>query len=450
MIPLPDEIVRIIQTIEAAGFEAYAVGGCVRDSILGRKAEDWDLTTNAAREDLALLFPDASVINKKLGVMRITEGGITADVAAYRIDGEYIDYRRPETVIFTGKLSEDLKRRDFTMNAIAVSPFRGEVDLFQGREDIESRRIKGIGEPGVRFEEDALRILRGIRFSAQLGFDVELETGRAMIEKAELLAHISLERVLDEFCKTVSSGSCSKGLKLLSETGAWRYILGEQCFFSVTSSEWERLSLLGEGIDDTKEDPVVRLGLIYLCFQKENARRAIEYPGYANRMKRLLILAAENMDRLQEIGATDIAAPDTPWDMDKIKLKRLICQLGTDGYAYLDLVSGQHCKAFGLCREREETRAELLRQISENREPVFLSDLAVSGKDLLRAGAPQGPELGELLQMLLDWVHKNPEENRRDLLLELSLEGKVQTGILEAADQEAKEQDFGGQIRLKG
>ncbi|MDF3002244.1 MAG: tRNA nucleotidyltransferase, partial [Bacillota bacterium] len=341
MIELPDEIIHIIQTIEAAGFEAYAVGGCVRDSILGRQAEDWDLTTNAARGDLASLFPDASIINKKLGVMRITEGEITADVAAYRIDGEYIDYRRPETVIFTGKLSEDLKRRDFTMNAIAVSPFRGEVDLYQGREDIASKRIRGIGEPGLRFEEDALRILRGIRFSAQLGFDVEQETLGAMKEKAGLLSHISLERVLDEFCKTVSAGSCSKGLKLLTETCAWRSILGEECFCHATSSEWEKLSLLGEGIDDTKTDLAVRLGLIYLSFQKNNARRAIEYLGYANRMKQRLLLVAEYMDKLQEI--------------DKVKLKRLICQLGTDRYEYLDLVSGQQCKAFGLRREREET-----------------------------------------------------------------------------------------------
>ncbi|MDF2655236.1 MAG: tRNA nucleotidyltransferase, partial [Bacillota bacterium] len=251
MIKLPPEIAAIIGTIESAGFEAYAVGGCVRDSILGREADDWDLTTNAAQKDLFLLFPEASVINKRLGVMRVTRDGITADIAAFRIDGEYKDYRRPETVLFTGELSEDLKRRDFTMNAIAVNPFRGEIDLYQGREDIEKRLIRGIGNPERRFEEDALRILRGVRFAAQLGFDVETETLQAMKRKTMLLTHISLERVLDEFCKTVRSPSCSKGLKLFSETGAWNYILGEECYRSATSSEWRKLSLLLEGIDNT-------------------------------------------------------------------------------------------------------------------------------------------------------------------------------------------------------
>ncbi|QOX64265.1 hypothetical protein FRZ06_13400 [Anoxybacterium hadale] len=422
MIPLPDEIVHIIQTIEAAGFEAYAVGGCVRDSILGRQAEDWDLTTNAARENLASLFPDAEIINKKLGVMRITEGGITADVAAYRIDGEYIDYRRPETVIFTRNLSEDLERRDFTMNAIAVSPFRGEVDLYQGRDDIASRTIRGIGEPGVRFEEDALRILRGIRFSAQLGFHVEPETLGAMKEKAELLSHISLERVLDEFCKTISSGSCSKGLKLLSETGAWRYILGKECFCHATATEWKKLSLLGEGIDHTKEDLSIRLGLIYLCFQKENGRRAIEYPGYANRMKQRLLLAVEKMDELQEIGATE--KPDRKMQIEegKVRLKRLIFRIGMDGYEYLETVSLAQSAALGLSHADSQQREEMLRQITEHQEPIFLSDLAVSGKDLLLAGAVQGAELGELLQILLDWVHENPEENRKARLMELAMQ----------------------------
>jgi tRNA nucleotidyltransferase (CCA-adding enzyme) len=172
MIKLPNEIIHMIKTIEDAGFEAYAVGGCVRDSILGRHPEDWDLTSNASRVTLEALFPDAAIVNRKLGVMRISEGDITADIAAYRIDGQYRDYRRPETVVFTEEIEEDLKRRDFTMNAIAVSPVRGVVDPYCGREDIERKTIRGIGDPGVRFEEDALRILRAVRFSAQLGFGV--------------------------------------------------------------------------------------------------------------------------------------------------------------------------------------------------------------------------------------------------------------------------------------
>ncbi|MDD3169653.1 MAG: polynucleotide adenylyltransferase, partial [Eubacteriales bacterium] len=191
MIRLPAEITHMIGIIEDAGFEAYAVGGCVRDTILGRHPEDWDLTSNASRAALEALFPDAAIVNRKLGVMRITEGEVTADIAAYRIDGEYKDYRRPETVIFTEEIDEDLKRRDFTMNAIAVSPGRGVADPFGGRADIARKLIRGIGDPGLRFEEDALRILRAVRFAAQLDFEIDGETLRAMKERAELLHHIS-------------------------------------------------------------------------------------------------------------------------------------------------------------------------------------------------------------------------------------------------------------------
>lgn len=417
MIKLPPEIVAIIETIESAGFEAYAVGGCVRDSILGREADDWDLTTNAAQEDLVRLFPEASVINKSLGVMRVTKEGITADLAAFRIDGEYKDYRRPEKVLFTGELSEDLKRRDFTMNAIAVNPFRGEIDLYHGREDIEKRLIRGIGNPERRFEEDALRILRGVRFAAQLGFDVESETLMAMKRKSMLLTHISLERILEEFCKAVGSHSCSKGLKLFSEIGAWNYILGEGCYRSATSAEWQTLYLLFDEIDNTKEDLTVRLGMIYLCFEKENAKQAIQYPGYSNQIKKLLLLAAENMDELQAIGLERQSETVSDEDFGKTALKRLISRVGMKEYQYLETVSLAYCTALGQNQDGNRIRTEMLRQITEQREPIFLSDLAVSGKDLLQAGSSEGAELGILLRALLDWVHKNPQENQKSLLL---------------------------------
>ena len=241
MIKLPKEIVHMINVIEAAGFEAYAVGGCVRDSILGRHPEDWDLTSNASRDTLGALFPDATIVNRQLGVMRITIGEITADIAAYRIDGAYKDYRRPEKVIFTEEIDEDLKRRDFTMNAIAFSPDRGVVDPYNGRSDIEKKVIRGIGNPCVRFEEDALRILRGIRFAAQLDFEVDKDTLHAMTEKKELLTYISMERVLDEFSKTITARNSGKGVQLYLETGVLIYILGEDCIKKTIEQDLDRL-----------------------------------------------------------------------------------------------------------------------------------------------------------------------------------------------------------------
>ena len=266
MIKLPKEIAHMIKTIEDAGFEAYAVGGCVRDSFLGRQPEDWDLTSNASRETLEALFPDAAIVNKKLGVMRIFEGGVTADIAAYRIDGEYRDYRRPETVVFTEKIDEDLKRRDFTMNAVALSPGGGVVDPYRGTDDIERKLIRGIGDPRIRFEEDALRILRAVRFAAQLGFEIEGGTFLAMKEKTELLCFISVERIREEFSKTITAPHSGKGLSLLWETGALPYILGEECVRNAGNAEWSMFSALAGNIDRTEKysEPAARPGISVL------------------------------------------------------------------------------------------------------------------------------------------------------------------------------------------
>ena len=314
MIELPKEIVHMIRTIEDAGFEAYAVGGCVRDSILGRHPEDWDLTSNASRAALEVLFPGAKIVNKKLGVMRLSEGDVKADIAAYRIDGEYKDYRRPETVIFTEEISEDLRRRDFTMNAIAVSPDRGMVDPYRGRDDIESRLIRGIGDPRVRFEEDALRILRAIRFSSQLNFEIDADTFQAMKERAGLLRHISRERILEEFTKIVIAPNSGKGLRLLLDGAILPYILGEDCVKNAGTTEMERLALLAENIDRTKHEASLRIALVYQCFEESRGLSAIEILGYSNEMKKLLRYAVSLTAELERIR-------------DKLSLKRFISSI---------------------------------------------------------------------------------------------------------------------------
>ena len=406
MIKLPMEITHMIKIIEDAGFEAFAVGGCVRDSILGRTPEDWDLTSNASRDTLEALFPEATIVNKKLGVMRITEGEVTADIAAYRIDGEYKDYRRPETVIFTKEICEDLRRRDFTMNAIAVSPHRGEVDPFHGREDIERKLIRGIGDPRLRFEEDALRILRAIRFASQLGFEIDSETLKAMKERSRLLEHISAERIREEFEKTITAEKSGEGLKLLIKTGALLYILGEDCLKNATESEMKKLSVLSENIDRSKNQRNIRLALVYCCFEKDNGFHAIEMLSYSNEMKRLLQNAVGLVGELDEIR-------------DKLELKRFISRIGSENYQYLTDVLVQQCIVYHFDGGALHHRTQLYNEIQSSGEPIFIEDLAVNGNDLIEAGFPKGVGIGKLLHLLLDVVHQAPEKNERKLLLKM-------------------------------
>jgi tRNA nucleotidyltransferase (CCA-adding enzyme) len=444
MIVLSEEIAYMIKLIEAAGFSAYAVGGCIRDSLLGREPQDWDLASNAPRNVLEALFPGAAIVNRKLGVMRISEGKVTADIAAYRIDGEYKDFRRPETVLFTDDIAEDLRRRDFTMNAIAVSPGRGVADPYCGKEDIEKRLIRGIGDPGVRFEEDALRILRGIRFAAQLGFEIEEETLRAMEDKAALLTFISIERIREEFTKTVTAPYSGKGLALFRETGVLPYVLGEACTANAGTSEWERFECLIRGIDQVgltegidqvglaegigpaeKSDPIdrmlnLRLALIYLCFEKDRTLSAIEWLGYSNEKKSLLRCGVGLIDAFERIE-------------DKVELKALLGRIGLQIFSYLMDLSEQRCRIFGCdgigrvgAGESPARRnRELLLEIQSNGEPVFLRDLAVNGRDLIEAGVEEGAAIGKTLGLLLETVHRFPEKNEKGQLLELAAKGRL-------------------------
>lgn len=399
--------------IEDAGFEAYAVGGCVRDSLLGRTPGDWDLTSNASRDTLEALFPDAEIVNKKLGVLRITEGGVSADVAAYRIDGEYLDYRRPDTVIFTQNIEEDLRRRDFTMNAVAFSPVRGVSDPFQGMRDIADRIIRGIGNPQERFEEDALRILRAARFAGQLGFALEGETLDAMRQKADLLRFISSERIREEFIKTITASSSGSGLRLLLETGVLAFVAGSDEAVRFSERETKQLRLLADRIDGTKKEQRMRLALFYLCLESAHASHAIDYLGYSNEVSRLLHCAVSMAKGLSEIR-------------NKSGLKQLISRIGMEYYKFVNELSDQWGMIHGADRQDYRQREVWFTEIRQYQEPVFLADLALDGSDLKEAGLSEGPWIGWILELLLAEVHRDPQKNEKDMLLVMAAELKNQ------------------------
>lgn len=204
-ITLPEKVKSIIQTLEDGGYEAYAVGGCVRDSLLGRTPEDWDITTSAKPEEIKRFFRRTVDTGIQHGTVTIMLGNDGFEVTTYRIDGDYEDSRHPKEVTFTSNLLEDLKRRDFTINAMAYNENKGLVDAFDGMKDLENQIIRAVGNPNERFEEDALRILRAIRFSAQLGYTIEAETLEAIKSLAPTLQNISAERIRVELVKLLIS-----------------------------------------------------------------------------------------------------------------------------------------------------------------------------------------------------------------------------------------------------
>lgn len=223
---MPKDVERIIDTLEDAGYEAYAVGGCIRDTLLGRVPEDWDITTSALPEQVKALFPrtvDTGLIH---GTVTVLLKGSGYEVTTFRIDGEYEDARHPKEVVFTSKLAEDLMRRDFTINAMAYNHRTGIVDLFCGKEDLQKGMIRCVGDARKRFEEDALRIMRAIRFSAQLGFSIEKETKRAASKLAENLERVSKERIQVELVKLLVSNHPEK-MRELYQMGITRIILPE-------------------------------------------------------------------------------------------------------------------------------------------------------------------------------------------------------------------------------
>ena len=226
LIHLPEEVKVILHTLQGAGCEAYAVGGCIRDSLLGRTPDDWDITTSARPEETKALFGKTIDTGIQHGTVTVMRHGRGYEVTTYRVDGEYEDGRHPKEVTFTASLEEDLKRRDFTVNAMAYNEEDGLVDLFGGRQDLERKIIRCVGEANERFEEDALRIMRAVRFSAQLGFTIEERTKEAIRGHADRLRQVSAERIQVELTKLVTSPN-PDFLRIAWETGITAVVLPE-------------------------------------------------------------------------------------------------------------------------------------------------------------------------------------------------------------------------------
>lgn len=433
-IQIPEKVNKIIHTLQEHGYEAYAVGGCVRDSFLGRKPMDWDITTSAMPEETKALFPhtfDTGIEHGTITVLLDHEG---FEVTTYRVDGKYEDSRHPKEVIFVRNLQEDLLRRDFTINAMAYNEKEGLVDIFGGMDDLRAGIIRCVGNAQARFSEDALRILRGIRFAAQLGFELEDETREGMRLLAPTLRKISAERIQVELVKTLTS-SRPELLREAWKLGITKEFLPEFDLAMETTQETvHHMYTVGEHILHTllevRPDRILRLTMLLHDIGKPymktmDADGVAHFKGHPEKSSEL---ANEILHRLKFDNDTirkvtklvryhDHRMPVTP-----THVRRAIHEIGEDLFPlYLEVrradVSAQSMY------QREEKVADidgvekLYHEIMERNECVSLKMLAVTGKDLIAAGMKPGKEIGQMLEHFLDLVLEHPELNQKEELL---------------------------------
>ena len=438
-IKLPVKGQYIIDTIRDAGFEAYVVGGCVRDSILGRQPEDWDITTSAKPEQVKALFSRTIDTGLQHGTVTVMLDKVGFEVTTYRLDGKYEDGRHPEKVTFTPKLREDLKRRDLTINAMAYNDREGLVDLFGGMEDLKAGTIRCVGDPQERFGEDALRILRAVRFSAQLGYRIEGKTLEAVRLLAHTLQKISAERIQTELVKLVLSPH-PEYLRTAYDNGVTKEFLPEfdKCMETEQNHPHHRYNV-GEHILHSMEavepDRVLRLSMLFHDIGKP-AVRTVDGAGITHFYGHAAVSAdmtEEILRRLKFDNETirEVCRLVLYHDygngayVDKRIVRRAVNKIGEDAFPKIFAVKRADIMAQSDYMRREKLEKldrwqELYEEIREKKECVSLKTLAVTGADLIAAGWKPGKALGSTLQKLLELVLEYPEYNTRERLLEES------------------------------
>ena len=433
---IPVNAEKILRVLENQGFEAFIVGGCVRDSILGRRPDDWDITTSARPEQVKALFRRTVDTGLKHGTVTVLMDKESYEVTTYRIDGEYEDGRHPKEVAFTASLEEDLKRRDFTINAMAYHPDRGLVDLFHGMDDIRAEIIRCVGNPLERFGEDALRILRAVRFSAQLGFSIEAETKKGIEELAPNLKLVSAERIQTELVKLLVSPHPDYFLTAY-ETGITRQFLPEfdACMETGQNTPHHCLSVglhTLQSLLNIRPDKVLRLTMLLHDIGKpavkktdENGRDHFKMHGPAGEKMASAILRRLKFDNdtISKVCRLIRWHDDRPAP-DMCSVRRAVNRIGEDIFPlYLEVQRADMLAQSTYKREEKAARLEgvneCYRKILEEGQCVSLKSMAVSGRDLIAAGYAPGPELGEILDRLLEHVLEHPEDNEKDRLLAL-------------------------------
>ena len=407
-IEVPKKVQTIIRTLQEHGYDAYAVGGCVRDSLLFRSPADWDITTSAKPLEVKEIFKRTVDTGLQHGTVTVLIEKEGFEVTTYRIDGEYEDSRHPKEVIFTGNLEEDLKRRDFTINAMAYNDAVGLVDVFGGRQDLQDKIVRCVGNPQERFTEDALRILRAVRFSAQLGFSIEEKTKEAAKILAPTLKNISAERIQTELLKLLVSKN-PHYLKTAWELGITKIVLPE--FDSMMENDMGEKTL--KAFAYTNADKVERLAVLFANMEKTPEKSR----DLAKKILRRLRFDNDTINKVSEL----VFWHTCPWECTKKAVRIVLSQCTPSLFPVLlnvrraELLAEEKPDKESL--EFLERSGQFYKEIMEKKECISIKMLAVSGKDFIEMGVEPGKKIGELLSACLKIVLENPEKNTREYLL---------------------------------
>lgn len=399
----------VFQLLEKNSFESYLVGGCVRDSLVGRTPKDWDFTTNATPEEITCVFETAEYkvvpTGIKHGTVSVIVDSEVFEITTFRIDGDYSDGRHPETVEFASSIEEDLSRRDFTMNSIAYNPKKGFVDPFGGKEDIKNKVVRANGLATERFEEDALRMMRAIRFSSQLSFEIEPSTFEAIKICSNLIDKISKERIISELKKTFESNA-HLGIKFLIETELFDKIM--------LSVDMEKVKQFLNFFKVSPADQNIRLaGIFYSMLEKEEDRTIV------------LGIASKTMESLKYDNETkdNVIALLTYGDVNfktEREFKETIATIGESKTNMLLDFDKAIANYRGDDSKEIKRKKEFAKKIFENNIPIKMSQLAINGKDLINLGIKEGKIVGRVLNKLLNIVLENHLLNEKNILIDFA------------------------------
>lgn len=437
---LPKEVIEITEKLNSNGFEAYAVGGCVRDLIMGKNPKDWDITTNAKPEEIQNIFPD-SFYENNFGTVTVKTGSEDPilkeiQITPYRIEGKYTDARHPEEVKFVQKLEDDLSRRDFTINALALDKTGKVADLFEGQKDIKSKIIRTVGNPEDRFSEDALRLLRAVRFAAVLDFKIEDLTLKAIRKNAEWLRAISKERIRDEFIKIIESGSAYEGILLLEESGLLEYIIPElregigvdQNLHHIYTV-WEHLLRALKYTTEKGYSLEIRLASLFHDIGKPRTKRGESHETstfYGHEVVGAK-MAAQILERLKFPKETSEKIIKlvryhmfyyNPEEVTESSVRRLLAKIGNENAE--DLLKVREADRIGSGRPKAVPyKLRHLKYIMDkvSHDPISVKMLKVDGHELMgELGIEPGPKVGLILNSLLAEVIDDPSKNTKEHL----------------------------------
>lgn len=404
MIKLPKEVSQALKTLKESGFEAYAAGACVRESMMGKNPLDWDIITSAGLDDLETLFPQAQVFSKSRSILRIdkttggNEDGIILDISTFcKKEGETL---RP---CQDASVEEDLKTRHFTVNAIADDPSGAVKDPFKGRDDIKNKLIRPIGDAEAVFKEDPILMMEAVLLAAELDFDIPKTVYDAMIQASPLLIQAKVSHRRELLKEIIVSEHAGKGLRMLAGAELMPALIGEAAL-KMSARQRELFRDLADGIDKLKPVAERRLGLFYQCFEKKGLE-AIELLEYDEKTHQHLVDGMTQMEKIYFIR-------------DKIELKKYIYQVGMERYDYVHNLAKAHRIVYPQGNVKVQNRHYMLEDILANKEPIFVEDLAIDETDILEAGITDSPERAAyLLSLLPAVVHGRPSQNKKDKLL---------------------------------